>query len=78
MEYRKTVVLKDGRECILRSGTAADAQAEVAITVNGSAHTNGQAATWETGDNVVRIVVTNGNATKAYTVTVTKSEEGNG
>ena len=27
MEYRKTVVLKDGRECILRSGTAADAQA---------------------------------------------------
>ena len=50
----------------------------MAITVNGSAHTNGQAATWETGDNVVRIVVTNGNATKAYTVTVTKSEEGNG
>ncbi len=60
------------------TATAADAQAEVAITVNGSAHTNGQAATWETGDNVVRIVVTNGNATKAYTVTVTKSEEGNG
>ena len=60
------------------TATAADAQAEVAITVNGSAHTTGQAATWETGDNVVRIVVTNGNATKAYTVTVTKSEEGNG
>ena len=60
------------------TATAVDAQAEVAITVNGSAHTNGQAATWETGDNVVRVVVTNGNATKAYTVTVTKSEEGNG
>ena len=60
------------------TATAADAQAEVAITVNGSAHTNGQAATWETGDNVVRVTVTNGNATKAYTVTVTKSEEGNG
>ena len=27
MEYRKTVTLKDGRECILRSGTEADAQA---------------------------------------------------
>ena len=27
MEYRKTVILKDGRECILRSGTAADAPA---------------------------------------------------
>ncbi len=27
MEYRKTITLKDGRECVLRSGTAADAQA---------------------------------------------------
>lgn len=27
MEYRKTVVLKDGRECIIRNGTAADAHA---------------------------------------------------
>ena len=60
------------------TAVAADAQAEVAITVNGSTHTNGQAAAWETGDNVVRVTVTNGNATKAYTVTVTKSEEGNG
>lgn len=60
------------------TAAAADPGATVAVTVNGSAHTNGQAATWETGDNVVRIVVTNGNATKAYTVTVTKTEEGNG
>lgn len=58
------------------TAVAADADAEVAITVNGTAHTSGQAATWETGDNIVRIVVTNGNATKAYTVTVTKTEEG--
>ena len=58
------------------TAVAADAEAEVAITVNGTAHTSGQAATWETGDNIVRIVVTNGNATKAYTVTVTKTEEG--
>ena len=27
MEYRKTIKLKDGRECILRSGTPEDAQA---------------------------------------------------
>jgi phi13 family phage major tail protein len=58
------------------TAVAADAEAEVAITFNGTAHTSGQAATWETGDNIVRIVVTNGNATKAYTVTVTKTEEG--
>ena len=58
------------------TAVAADAEAEVAITVNGNAHTSGQATTWETGDNIVRIVVTNGNATKAYTVTVTKTEEG--
>ena len=58
------------------TAVAADAEAEVAITVNGTAHTSGQAATWETGDNIVRIVVTNGNSTKAYTVTVTKTEEG--
>ena len=27
MEYRKTIQLKDGRECVLRNGTAEDAQA---------------------------------------------------
>ena len=27
MEYRKTIRLKDGRECILRNGTAEDTQA---------------------------------------------------
>ena len=58
------------------TAVAADAEAEVAITVNGNAHTSGQAATWVTGENTVRIVVTKGNATKAYTVTVTKTEEG--
>ena len=60
------------------TAAAEDAEATVAITVNGTAHTNGQAATWETGENTVRIVVTKGTATKTYTVTVTKIEEGNG
>ena len=60
------------------TAVAEDAEAEVAITVNGNAHTSGQAATWTAGENAVRVVVTKGNATKAYTVTVTKTEEGNG
>ncbi len=60
------------------TAVAEDAEATVAITVNGSSHTSGQAATWETGDNIVRIAVTNGTAAKTYTVTVTKTEEGNG
>ena len=33
MEYNKTVTLKDGRECILRGGTAADGQAELDIFI---------------------------------------------
>ena len=49
--------------------------ADVAITVNGTAHTSGQAATWNTGANVVTIVVSKtGLASTAYTVTVTKAE----
>jgi len=60
------------------TAVAADTEATVAITVNGSAHTSGQAATWETGENTVSIAVTKGTASKTYTVTVTKTEEGNG
>lgn len=56
------------------TATAADAEASVTITVNGSEHTSGQAATWETGENTVTIVVTKGTASKTYTVTVTKGE----
>ena len=33
MEYKKTVVLKDGRECILRNGTPADAQAVMDVFI---------------------------------------------
>ena len=60
------------------TAAAEDAEATVAITVNGAAHTNGQAATWQAGENTVSILVTNGTATRTYTVTVTKSGEGNG
>ena len=48
--------------------------ATVAITVNGEPIASGSAATWETGENTVEVVVTNGIATKTYTVTVTKEE----
>ena len=43
--------------------------------VNGSSHTSGQSATWDDGENTVIVVVTNGNATKTYRVTVTKDTE---
>ena len=51
---------------------AADDDATIGITLNAVAHVNGAAATWEEGVNTVLITVTNGTATKTYTVTVTK------
>lgn len=54
------------------TATGADG-ATAAITVNGSAHTSGQSATWNTGTNTVQILVTKeGCASTTYTVTVTK------
>lgn len=53
---------------------ATDDDATVSITVNGSSVTSGQSATWQTGTNIVSIVVSNGDVTNAYTVIVTKSE----
>jgi hypothetical protein len=47
--------------------------AVVVIKVNGAAHTNGTAATWETGENTVEITVTYGTTVKTYTVIVTKT-----
>ena len=56
------------------TATPAADGATVAITVNGTPVQSGSAATWETGENTVQIVVTNGTATKTYTVVVTKEE----
>lgn len=42
------------------------------VKVNGSKVQNGSAATWRTGENVVSITVTNGEKSRAYSVTVTK------
>ncbi len=49
------------------SGTA-----DIAITVGDKSVTNGAAATWTDGTNTVKVVVTDGDETKTYTVTVTK------
>ena len=56
------------------SAAANDQSATVAITVNDEPISGGSAATWETGENEVKIVVTNGSTIKTYTVTVMKEE----
>lgn len=55
------------------TATAEDSGADIEIKVGEVAVTNGEAATWEAGENVVTVKVTNGANTKIYTVTVTKS-----
>lgn len=54
------------------TATPNDADATVAIDLDGTAVENGSAATWETGENTLEITVTNGSSTSTYTVTVTK------
>ena len=49
--------------------------ADVAITVNGTGHSSGNAATWETGSNTVTVVASGtGLTSTTYTITVTKEE----
>lgn len=56
------------------TAVATDNDATIAITLGeNTTVTNGEAATWAEGANTLTIVVTNGTATKTYTVTVTKS-----
>lgn len=55
------------------SATASDPDAVIEIKNGSSTVTNGAAATWASGENIVMIKVTNGSAVKTYTVTVTKS-----
>ena len=52
-----------------------DTGVSVAIKVNGAAHTSGDSATWEPGENTVEITCTgDGMFSSTYTVTVTKAE----
>lgn len=56
------------------TATAANAADTVAISVNGTALTNGGSATWRAGENTVLVTVANrSGASSTYTVTVTKS-----
>lgn len=50
----------------------ADATAEVEIEFKDKKYSNGTKLTWDTGDNTVKVIVTDGAETKTYTITVTK------
>ena len=54
------------------TATAAESGATVEIFQEDNDISSGKVATWETGENVVSVIVTNGDARAAYTVTVTK------
>lgn len=53
--------------------TAAQAQAKIALNLNGKNLNNGSTATWESGANTLTVTVKNGNAVRVYTLNVTKS-----
>ena len=54
------------------TATPEDESAAVTIMLGDTEITSGESATWEVGENVLEITVTNGEAEKTYTVTVTK------
>lgn len=70
-----TYTLTTANDTNIVAASAEDAAASVAIEVNGEAHENGAPATWESGSNTVTVTVTaaNGETTKTYSITVTKS-----
>lgn len=53
------------------TATAEDENATVVIESDDATIASDGTATWETGDNVVTITVTNGDVEQVYTVTVT-------
>ena len=55
------------------TATATDSDATIAIKVNGDSLTNGAAPTWDNGENIVEITVTNDAATCNYIIAVAKS-----
>lgn len=68
-EYTTTTTASSGTV----TATKSDSDAAVAVTINGNSIASGGTATWATGENTVKVTVTNGNFTKVYTVVVTKS-----
>ena len=55
------------------TATSRNSAARVALSYNGKNVKNGDSVTWASGATPLTITVTNGNAVKVYTVTVTKS-----
>ncbi|QRN86030.1 cadherin-like beta sandwich domain-containing protein [Clostridia bacterium] len=55
------------------TATTDDPSAVIDIDLNGEPHVNGEAASWEAGENIVTITVTDGESETEYVVTVTKS-----
>ena len=66
-----TVTTTDATNTVTATATAQTGV--VAITVNGVAHTSGDSATWQTGENVVLATVTDHHSSQTYKVVVTKS-----
>lgn len=56
------------------TATAVDTDATIVIKNGTTTVTNGGTASWSTGANTLTVTVTNGDDSKVYTVTVTKSE----
>lgn len=55
------------------TAVATDENAEIVIELNDVEIDNESSATWETGENTLKITVTNGDEEEVYTVTVTKT-----
>lgn len=55
------------------TATATDKRAVIEISVNDTPHENGTAATWNEGENTVKIDIGSGTSSNSYYVTVTKS-----
>ena len=76
-EFDPSITVYEGSTTNATNTVTAVAKADgatVKITVNGKEITSGSSATWTSGTNIVCVIVTNGDAAKSYTVTVTKGE----
>ncbi|MFW6121842.1 MAG: head-tail connector protein [Petrotogales bacterium] len=69
--YEYTAETTDDENVII--ATAINEDAEIEITVNDEEYENETEYTWQSGENEVEIIVTDGSSEKIYTITVTKA-----
>jgi hypothetical protein len=69
--YDYTIDTTDDENVI--SATPINEEATINITVNDEEHENNTAYTWNVGENIVEVVVTDGSQQKVYAATVTKA-----